>query len=380
MRKLTLILVGAVLIASCVLRSQPALGQNVEVETGLHFDWWDSPNGSLGQQYYVPLIASVNYKDLIFRVVSGNAYTAFNPVSGSGPSLGALLDTRLNLSYQVVEKWPIDVLFALDLNLPTGTTELAREELALIMDPDLISIIDFGEGFNFNPSVVFSKQWGEKWLTGIGIGFNLRSRYKFSTEILDYSPGDIFSIVPEVRYDFADRWESRLFGNFTAYGMSKTYSLDFVKQGNFFLFGAGITHTRTSWVAGFSLFGIIRAKDKWYQSADQDVSLTYSFVQGNEVVSDFSFNYFLDDKTTLKSLLRFLWMNSNTQPFESPLYWGERQYFSLKLGLSRKLTPNIEAECAFKGLSMHDDPNWYHVGQQRSFRGAAAELKLTGFF
>lgn len=380
MRKSTRILLVAVLFFSTVFHLTPVLGQEVQGETGFHSDWWDSPNGDLGQQYYIPMIARVDYRDLSFRVVAGRAYTTFDSSTSHNPSLGAFLDTRVNLSYQIVEKWPIDVLFAIDINLPTGTRELTREELALIMDPDLISIIDFGEGFNFNPSVVISRQWGENLLTGIGVGFNLRSRYQFSTEVLDYSPGDIFSVVPEVRYDFTDRWQGRLYGNFTAYGMSKTYSQDFVQQGNFFLIGAGITYTRAGWAAGVSLFGILRAKDKWYQSPDQDVPLTYSFVQGNEVVSDLTFNYFLDDKTTLKSLLRYLWMSSNSQPFESPLYWGERHYFALKLGLARKLTANVEAECAFKGLTMHDDPNWYHVGQERSFRGAAAELKITGFF
>lgn len=380
MRKATFLLLVGVLIALGIFMSDRVLAQEVQVETGFHFDWWDSPGGDWGQQYYVPLIARVNYKDFAFRVVGGRAYTAANQSDGANASTAAFLDTKLNLSYQIVEKWPIDMLFAIDFNLPTGLRNLTQEELMMVMDPDLVSIINFGEGFNINPSIILSRQWGEKWFTGVGIGYNVRSRYMYSTEVMDYRPGDAFSVVPEVRYDFADHWESRLFGNFTTTSMSKTYEVDFVKQGDFFLIGAGLSYIRSEWDAGLNVSGIIRLDDQWYQNPYQDGPLTYSFSQGNEIITDLSLKYSLDEDTRISSLARFLWMSGNDEPPRSAFYWGQRQYFSLQLGVARRLTPHLELECAFKGFTMHDGPNWNHRGQDKSFRGGAANIKLTGFF
>ncbi len=107
---------------------------------------------------------------------------------------------------------------------------------------------------------------------------------------------------------------------------------------------------------------------------------SYAFNQGDEIVADLSFSYFLDDKTTFKTLARYLWMSSNDQALTSPLYWGQRNYFALGVGVARKLTSNIEAECGVKGLTMHDEPNWNHFGRDQSFFGMAGQVMISGLF
>jgi hypothetical protein len=375
------IAVLAVFIAFGAFGAGFAHAQEVEWQTGFHTDWWTSPNGDVGQQIYFPLISGIRYNDFAMRVVAGGAYTTFNQDSKTSSSLGAMLDTKLNLSYEYAQKWPVDVLVALDMNLPSGTTNLSKNEMRLIMDPDLISVTTLGEGFNVNPSVMFSRQWGEQWVTGVGFGYNFRGQYDYSYQVQSYSPGDIFSIVPEVRYYFAEQWMSRLYGNFSTYGKAKSNDQDFSQQGDFFLIGAGVTHTRKDWAAGLNLFGIIRSKDTLYiQNSDLTYVNSYAFNQGDEIVADLSFSYFLDEKTTFKTLARYLWMSSNDQPLSSPLYWGQRNYFALGVGVARKLTSNIEAECGVKGLTMHDEPNWNHFGRDQSFFGMAGQLMISGLF
>lgn len=379
MKKLIVLL--TIFIGFGVLGLGLGSAQEVEFQTGFHTDWWTSPNGEVGQQIYFPLVSGVRYQDFGFKVVAGGAYSHFSPSGSSSSSLGAMLDTKLNFSYELARNWPVDILLALDLNLPTGTTNLSQREMRLIMDPDLISVTSFGEGFNVNPSVIFSRQWGDQWVTGVGFGYNFRGEYDYSNQVQSYSPGDMFSIVPEVRYFFADQWMSRLFGNFTTYGKAKANDADFSQQGDFFLIGAGITHTRKDWAAGLNLYGIMRSKDKLYiQGADLRFPSAYSFSQGDEIVADLSFSYFLDDKTTLKTLARYLWMAGNDELATSPLYWGERQYFSLSFGVARKLTSHLEAEMGVKGLTMHDQPNWNHFGRDQSFFGMAGQVMITGVF
>ena len=170
----------AVFIAVGAFGAGFAHAQEVEWQTGFHTDWWTSPNGDVGQQIYFPLISGVRYKDFAARVVAGGAYTSFSQDTKTSSSLGAMLDTKLNLSYEYAQKWPVDVLVALDMNLPTGTTKLSNDEMRLIMDPDLISVTTLGEGFNVNPSVMFSRQWGDQWVTGVGFGYNFRGEYDYS--------------------------------------------------------------------------------------------------------------------------------------------------------------------------------------------------------
>ena len=148
-----------------------------------------------------------------------------------------------------------------------------------------------------------------------------------------YSPGDIFSIVPEVRYYFAEQWMSRLYGNYSTYGKAKSNDQDFSQQGDFFLIGAGVTHTRKDWAAGLNLFGIIRSKDTLYiQNSDLTYVNSYAFNQGDEIVADLSFSYFLDDKTTFKTLARYLWMSSNDQASVVAALLGTEKLFCVGCG------------------------------------------------
>ena len=70
-------------------------------------------------------------------------------------------------------------------------------------------------------------------MTGVGFGYNFRGEYDYSNKVQKYSPGDIFSIVPEVRYYFSDQWVSRLFANFSTYSQATSNSQPF-STGRFF--------------------------------------------------------------------------------------------------------------------------------------------------
>jgi hypothetical protein len=126
---------------------------DINAQTGFHYDWWDDTKDNKAWQSNVPLRFEVRQQDFSLAVLTGYANTNLNPSPGGSRSLSHILDTKINLSYEILGKLPVDVLIGLDFNLPSGKTDLNEKELSLIMDADLISINNFGEGFNINPTL-----------------------------------------------------------------------------------------------------------------------------------------------------------------------------------------------------------------------------------
>jgi len=132
------------------------------VQTGFQFDWWDDTTQAKGSQVYIPLRLEAKFQPISFRVLTGYAYTYYNSSAGESRSLENALDTKINFSYEILEKLPVDVLIGLGFNLPTGKTALNPQDLVIMMDPELVSINRFGEGLNVNPTLTVgsaTKMW-----------------------------------------------------------------------------------------------------------------------------------------------------------------------------------------------------------------------------
>ncbi|MGE5239564.1 MAG: hypothetical protein ACM3ON_12260, partial [Chloroflexota bacterium] len=191
-----------IICAIAALSFSVASAADITAQAGVNYDWWDDTAGNKAHQTYVPLQLYVPYQDFSVRVLGG--YTSTNrTIAGVGKfSMDTFIDTKLNLSYEIIGKLPVDILLGLDFNLPTGKTKLSEKQLTLIMDPDLVTITTFGEGFDVNPVVTVAKQWGS-WSAGIGVGYSWRGDYDYSKIITDFTPGDILNVNAEVRYEIS---------------------------------------------------------------------------------------------------------------------------------------------------------------------------------
>ena len=387
MRKLILIVLLAMTVG---LIPTPSRAENVEVQTGFHYDWWRDTVDNTGRQFYIPVTVLGRHQDFLVRMIGGFMYTAFNPgepnifnPEASDRSLSQALDTKLNLSYQIVEKLPVDVLLGLDFNLPTGKTDLSTRDLNLIMDPDLISITQLGQGFNVNPTLTFAKEFMKNWVAGVGLGYLWQGEYDYSTDIQDYNPGNIFSVTPEIRYFLSDNWNFRLFGNYSNYAKDEVEGEDFAQEGDFWLIGLAAHYLQTRWDASANLRTILRAKTRFRQPEDDFALVTErDNNHGDEWLADLMFRYFLNDKTTIKSVLHLERIDANDYPSSSPFHIGRRDLAALQVGLARVLQPNLEGELFVRGLTMHEgvDLLYYHPDSERSYTGASAEFKITGRF
>jgi hypothetical protein len=399
-----------------------SMAVDFKVSTGFNYDWWEDTKDNKARQSYTPLWLEARYKDFSLSFLTGYCYTHGDPSTRSDRSLSHTLDSKVNLSYEIVGKLPVDIMMGLDFNLPTGKTDLKAKDQILLMDPYLISINTLGEGFNINPTLSLAKEWG-KWVFGMGIGYLWRGKYNFGNiretpysiiQIEDYSPGDIFNLTAEICYDISSQWHSRLFGNYVWYEEANwkesyrdiygTYELfrHSLREGELWLLGMGLNYTRKKWDADLAVKGIFRDKNKydyrenWYyypgfgwSTSLTDLSILNTErenIHGDEWVGDLTVKYFLDDKTTLKSIFQALFITSNDYPSFSRHYQGRREKYSLGFGATRALLTHLDGEVYFKGFVMHDGERNYpylfssQTLSERHYKGFSGGLMLTSRF
>ncbi len=370
------------IFAGCLalLIASPALAADTRVtaSTGFHLDWWDSPNNDKGLQYYVPLKIDGYYNDFSMGILGGYAYTTHDEPGKNRRSISDILDTKLNLGYMLADRLPVDILFGLDFNLPTGRTDLKDRDLAVIMDPDLVSITSLGEGFNVNPTISLAKEW-RNWLFGMGFGYVFRGEYDYSRSMHDYDPGDIFSFTTQIHYFPTERWHFKFFTNFTTYGEDELKDKDFYEEGDYFQIGLGSKYTRSSFDVEGVVQTILRAKSK-FREDNRGFGKESDNSHGDEWIGTLKGHYFIDDKTTINSSLTLLLITENDYSESSIYYWGKRRKAALQVGISRVFCPHFTGEMNIGGFFMHDDETWYHPDSDQSYRGLSFELKLTSSF
>lgn len=367
------------LMALIFFNTLPGYSAEFSGSTGLNFDWWDDTTKARGQQINVPLKLRAQYQPFYLQILAGYAYTYYDPSAGESRSLSSPLDTKLNFSYEILEKLPVDLLVGLDVNLPTGKTALAIKDLVLMMDEELISINRLGEGYNINPTLTLAKELGN-FVAGLSAGYNWRGKYDYSTETRNYDPGDIFTLSAEVRYDFTRLFFTRLFANYAWYDKDKLEGADQYQEGDLYLLGWGIHYNPQKWQTGFVLRSIYRHKSK-FQESQGLLATEEKNSHGLEWRGDLYFNYLITPRTTLKTGLQGLFITKNDYPQDSSRYIGKKEKISLGLGATTALGAHFSADILLKGFIMHDEDSQYpEYRSGRTYRGFSLGAFITGWF
>ena len=359
----------------CLVGSADAA--DINIQSGVNYNYWDSDADDRGSQTYVPITIDAGYQDVSMKLLTAFAYTEGSPPDGSKESLSNVIDTKVNFSYALVERLPVDVLFGVDVNLPTGKTKLDFTELQLLSNPDLVSITRYGEGFNVNPTITIAKQ-KERWAIGFGVGYLWRGTYDFSEDLQDYDPGDIFNITAEGIYAFTDRWQGRLFGEFALYGTDEMDVQDYYREGDYLLAGVGADYIEKQWEASLSVKGIFRGKSD-FQEDNLALSTEDNNSYGDEYQVDLMWLLRMDSQTTINSTFQYLYLMENDYPSTSPLYMGKKQKVSLGVALERQFPAQLTGKIGLNGYLLEEDKNWYHA-DDRDYRGFLVDVSVTKMF
>ncbi|MBN1931793.1 MAG: hypothetical protein JW786_09325 [Desulfobacterales bacterium] len=373
-----------IFVIAIVLNGAYSFAVDVNFQTGFNYDWWESNKDDRGRQFYIPVQIGSEYENFSFLLQTAYIYAKLNPSNRQGNlqpedvSLKDVIDTKINFSYELLDKFPIDILFGLDFNLPTGRTQLRTKELALILDPDLVSIHRFGEGFNINPTATFVKEW-ENWAAGMGVGYVWRGEYDYSSEINDYDPGDIFSLTGEIDYRFSPAWETRFFAEYAHYSKDQVDDVDFYHEGELLLIGVGFEYEQTTWDTALTLRSLFRDKSK-LQSETLKLLTENQNSHGDEWIADFVFRYFVNPETTFKSALQFLWIEENDYDYDHSLFIGKKEKVTLELAVSRYFNPYFEAELNLKGFILEAEKNPFHPDGDYDYKGISIGANFTSRF
>ena len=222
-----------------LIGAYPAGAYEFMAESGLILDTWRNSDNTDGNQFHIPLKFGLADKNFSAMLLTGYCRTTMAPDIGDRHSVDGMLDSKLNVSYQLPGGLPVDVLVGMGFNLPTGQTGLSTKELMLTMNSDLVSITGFGEGFNVNPTLTLAGEWGDL-VWGMGIGYIWRGEYDYSELLDDYDPGDIFSLTSELQYYISPAMMTRIFAEYCNYGKDQVGDDDIFEEGDFFLIGTGI--------------------------------------------------------------------------------------------------------------------------------------------
>lgn len=353
------------------------IAADIRIQSGLNYNWWDSDANDRGSQTYVPITIDAAHQDISLKVLTAFAYTDGSPPDGKNQSLSSVIDTKVNFTYALVKKLPIDVLFGVDFNLPTGKTKLDFNELQLLHNPDLVTITRYGEGFNVNPTLTMVKQ-NERWAIGLGVGYLWRGEYDFSEDMLDYDPGEIFNVTTEAVYTFSDRWQGRLFGEYASYKTDELDIQDYYREGDYLLAGVGADYFENQWEASLSVKGIFRGKSE-FQEENLALSTEDHNSYGDEYHVDLVWLYRFNPQMVITSNLRFLYLSENDYESTSPLYFGSKQKISLGVALQREFASQLTGKIGLDGYLLDEDRNWYH-DDDREYRGFLVDLSITKAF
>jgi len=348
----------------------------LSVESGVQHEYWEDTRDSSGSQTLIPLRIEWNRGDATIGLLTGATHAEVESVGSADRSLTHTLDTKLNLSYIVQGKLPVDLLFGLDLNLPTGKTDLSAADLALIRDPEIATITTFGEGVNVNPTLSFAKETGP-WSAGMGIGYNVRRSYDVSAEagLTDYDPGDILSLNALVQREIFGDYVLRIFGKYSRFGKDRLRGSDFYREGDYGMAGIGVSRAGKAWEADVNLRGTFRGKAEILSGGSLVTEAERS--RGDEWSVEAGVRHAIREDTRLSGSVRGLVVTKNGYPGGSPRHNGSKEKVSVSAGCDHTFPGGMSGGIVLKAFLMTEETQAVpQFLEERTSRGIAAAFRI----
>jgi hypothetical protein len=348
----------------------------LSIESGVQQEYWEDTRDSSGSQTLVPLRIEWSGGDASIGLLTGAVRATVDTPGTADRSLTHTLDTKLNFSYVVQGKLPVDLLFGMDVNLPTGKTDLSAADLALIRDPEIVSITTFGEGVNVNPTISLAKEWGP-WSTGLGIGYNVRRTYDVSTDagLTDYDPGDILSLNVLLQRECSRGYVGRIFGKFSRFGKDRLRGADLFREGDYRMVGVGISRAGSAWEADVNLRGTFRGKAETLSGGSLVPEPERS--RGDEWSAEASVRHALRKDVSLSGSVRGLIVAENGYPGGASRHNGSKEKIAFSIGCDRRFASGMAVGVGLKGFLMTEEAQSVpQFREERTSRGIALAFRI----
>ena len=145
-----------------------------------------------GWQVYIPFamqLAGKPVNDLsVDLVVRGGWVKAAQTTTGLAGEVATSTDTAVSFNTTYLGWQGLQPFIALSANLPTGKSALFGTSVNARMDPDLVEISTFGEGYNFGPSFGLNVPIAGSLLFTASVGYTYRGPFDREGGFSDLPP------------------------------------------------------------------------------------------------------------------------------------------------------------------------------------------------
>jgi hypothetical protein len=158
-----------------------------------------------GTQIYTPSSISLTgaQADLwkLEFVGRGGYVTSEQSTPGASGSVSTLTDTVVSATWTYLAIGGVQPFVSLNTNIPTGKSVLLGNATFARMDPDLVDIATFGEGWNYGATVGANFPVTDTIIFSAGVGHTVRGRYDRdtvaglpNTSTIAVEPGDTTTV------------------------------------------------------------------------------------------------------------------------------------------------------------------------------------------
>ena len=152
----------------------------------------DNTGAGRGSEIYVPFAMQLSGKpadslrlDFIAR---GGWVKAVQSTPGRSGEVQTVTDTAVSATASYLGMQGMQPFVSLNMNLPTGKSALFGTAANARMDPDLVDISTFGEGFNVGPTAGFNFPITGSLLVTTSIGYTWRGKFEQESNFDPFDP------------------------------------------------------------------------------------------------------------------------------------------------------------------------------------------------
>jgi opacity protein-like surface antigen len=139
------------------------------------------PSSGSGSEVYTPYATQLTGQNNDWKIEllgRGGWVDARQTTTGLNGYVQTATDTVASATFTYLGMQGLQPFVAVEMNLPTGLAELPANAVAAQMDPDLVDIATFGEGFNIGPTVGFNLPISNSLLLTLSAGYTHRGTFE----------------------------------------------------------------------------------------------------------------------------------------------------------------------------------------------------------
>jgi hypothetical protein len=354
---------------------RPAAADEWSLRTGVHVDAW-SGAGQKGHQVLAPIGLSYDTPDwgLNIRGALGTSERDPGGAGGAG-SVSGFTDTTVGGYYRLTAG-PYEIRLGLDLDLPTGKSNLSGRDRFAVQDEDLALLERFGEGLDVNPTVTVYRSFGRFGL-GLGLGYLWTGKYDPTGDVPgdDLDPGDELVVALTGEWFVTDTIRATLLAAYTYFTKDERGGIELYREGGEIDVRAGLEWRPEPWFATAYVRNIVRFKSDRLDAAGRLATESRNS-HGNDFRAGTAVGYVLSDDWTVAGAVDVRYVAANDYASTDVLYDGGR--LKVAIGPSVTWSPSrwlaVDAGVRYFFMDVERSPSFPRAG---TINGVHADLRVT---